>query len=408
MSSKPSIALVSRSNSIGGGASRIAEELAEWLLIAGSKVVHFCASPVGALKPFQAPLYSPGLPGKLSRRVHRLTRRLGLNEFIPSEFYSTLRQALNEFDVVHFHDLNLAISPLTLQLCSRRKAVVFTAHDCSCFTGGCVYPLKCEGYLASCGSCPQLPALGARFDFTPSNLGINRWLARQAAIQYVFPSRWLREKASRSLNFAKSAEVIPNGFSPSGYEFRSKSDARLELGIRDESRVVLVAAHYLADPRKGVAFALAAIHAVADLNPLVVFVGNPPSDFEVRMAGIRFWLTGFVTDKRKLGLLFAAADVFMFPSLEDNLPIMVQEAMAAGTPVVGFAAGGVPEMVDDQRTGWLCPPGDQLGLNEKLRDALTGEKVSEFGKAAQESMRERFDIDAFGNRHLELYEEVAK
>ena len=98
----------------------------------------------------------------------------------------------------------------------------------------------------------------------------------------------------------------------------------------------------------------------------------------------------------------------MFPSLEDNLPIMVQEAMAAGTPVVGFAAGGVPEMVDDQRTGWLCPPGDQLGLNEKLRDALTGEKVSKFGKAAQESMRERFDIDAFGNRHLELYKEVAK
>ena len=393
---------------MGGGASRIAEELAEWLLAAGSKVVHFCGLPVGALKPFQAPLYSSGLPGKLSRGVHRLTRRLGLNELIPSEFYSTLHRVLNEFDVVHFHDLNLAISPLTLQLCSRRKAVVFTAHDCSCFTGGCVYPLKCEGYLAKCGNCPQLPALGAKFDFTPTNLEINRWLARQAAIQYVFPSRWLRENASRSLKFAKPARVIPNGFSPAGYEFGSKSGARLKLGIRDEVRVVLVAAHYLADPRKGVAFALAAIQAVADLNPLVVFVGNPPSDLEVRMRGIRFWLTGFVTDKRRLGLLFAASHVFMFPSLEDNLPIMVQEAMAAGTPVVGFAAGGIPEMVDDQRTGWLCRPGDQLGLNEKLRVALTGDNLSEFGKAARESVRERFDFDAFGNKHMELYEEVAK
>ena len=408
MSSKPSIAVVSRSNAAGGGASRIAEELAEWLLTAGSKVVHFCGSPLGALKPFQAPLYASGLPGKLSRGIHRLTRRLGLNEFIPSEYYSRLLQVLNEFDVVHFHDLNLAISPFTLQLCSRRKAVVFTAHDCSCFTGGCVYPLKCEGYVASCGSCPQLPALGAKFDFTPTNLRINRWLARQAAIQYVFPSRWLQEKASCSLKFAKSAQVIPNGFSPFDYEFKSKSESRLILGIREEARVVLVAAHYLADPRKGVSFALAAIKAVVDLDPLVVFVGNPPADLEVRMPGIRFWLTGFVTDKRRLGLLFAASDVFMFPSLEDNLPIMVQEAMAAGTPVVGFATGGIPEMVDDRRTGWLCRPGDQLGLNEKLRDALTGDSLLEFGKAAQVSVRERFDFDAFGNRHLELYGEVAK
>ena len=393
---------------MGGGASRIAEELAEWLVAAGSKVIQFCGSPVGALKPFQAPLYSPGLAGKLSRGVHRLTRRLGLNEFVPLEFYSTLHHILNEFDVVHFHDLNLAISPFTLKLCSRRKAVVFTAHDCSCFTGGCVYPLMCEGYLASCGNCPQLSALGAKFDFTPANLRVNRWLAQQASIQYVFPSRWLWEKASRSLHFSKPAEVIPNGFSPSGYEFEPKSDARLKLGIRDESKVVLLAAHYLADPRKGVAFALAAIHAITDLNPLVVFVGNPPSDLEVRMPGIRFWLTGFVTDKRRLGLLIAASDIFMFPSLEDNFPIMVQEAMAAGTPVVGFAAGGIPEMVDDLRTGWLCPPGDQLGLNERLRDALTGDNLSEFGNAARESVRERFDFDAFGNRHLELYEELAK
>ena len=408
MSSKPSIALVSRSNAAGGGASRIAEELAEWLLAAGSKVVHFCGSPLGALKPFQVPLYASGLPGKLSRGIHRLTRRLGLNEFIPSEYYFTLHRVLNEFDVVHFHDLNLAISPLTLQLCSRRKAVVFTGHDCSCFTGGCVYPLKCEGYLAKCGNCPQLPALGAKFDFTASNLRVNRWLAQQAAIQYVFPSRWLREKASCSLKFARPTEVIPNGFSLSGYEFPSKSDARLKLGIRDEARVVLVAAHYLADPRKGVAFALAAVLSVADLNPLVIFVGNPPSDLEMRMPGIRFWLTGFVTDKRRLGLLFAASDVFMFPSLEDNLPIMVQEAMAAGTPVVGFAAGGIPEMVDNQRTGWLCPPGDQPGLNQRLRDALTGDNLSEFGNAAREAVRERFNFDAFGNRHLELYENLTK
>ena len=408
MSSRPSVAFVSRSNASGGGASRIAEELGEWLRAAGSHVVHYCASPVGPLKPFQAPLFPPGLAGKLSRAAHRFTRRAGLNELIPAEFYGTLSDVLNEFDVVHFHDLSTAISPLTLKLCSRKKRVVFTAHDCSCFTGGCIYPLRCEGYLKSCGHCPQLPALGACFDLTAVNLQINRWLARQQSIQYVFPSKWLMEKASRSLQFSRSARVIPNGFSSAGYDFRSKAAARRELGIRDERKVVLVAAHYLAEPRKGVAFAFAAIQAVKDLDPLVIFVGNPPADLEVKMPGISFWLTGFVRDKRKLGTIFAASDVFLFPSLEDNLPIMVQEAMAAGTPVVGFAVGGVPEMVENRRTGWLCEPADQAGLNENLREALTSENLPGFGKAAQADVDERYSVDDFGNRHLELYEEMTK
>ena len=408
MNSRPSVALVSRSNASGGGASRIAEELGEWLLASGSHAVHYCASPVGPLKSFQAPLFPPGLTGKLSRATHRFTRRIGLNELIPSEFYGTLSGALEAFDVVHFHDLNVAISPLTLKLCSRKKRVVFTAHDCSCFTGGCIYPLQCEGYLKSCGNCPQLPALGARFDFTAVNLRINRWLARQESIQYVFPSKWLREKASRNLRFSRSAAVIPNGFSSAGYDFRSKAAARRELGIRDERKVVLVAAHYLADPRKGVAFALAAIQAVQDLEPLVIFVGNPPADLEARMPGICFWLAGFVSDKRKLGLIYAASDVFLFTSLEDNLPIMVQEAMAAGTPVVGFAVGGVPEMVESRRTGWLCEPADQSALNKQLREALTSEDLPGFGKSAQADVRERFSVDDFGRKHLELYEEMAK
>ena len=407
MTNKPSVALVSRSNAAGGGASRIAEELGEWLCAAGSHVIHYCASPVGPLKSFQAPLFHPGFAGKLSRVAHRLTRRIGLNELIPSEYYGTLSFVLKDFDVVHFHDLNVAISPLTLQLCSRKKAVVFTAHDCSCFTGGCIYPLQCDRHLKSCGSCPQLPVLGARFDFTSVNLAINRWLARQKTIQYVFPSRWLRDMASRSLRFARRAEVIPNGFSSACYDFRSRAVARRELGIRDERKVVIVAAHYLADPRKGVAFALAAIHATMDLEPLVIFVGNPPADLEARMPGICFWLTGFVGDKRKLGLLFAAADVFLFPSLEDNLPIMVQEAMAAGTPVVGFAVGGIPEMVDDRRTGWLSAPADQLALNQNLRIALTRGNLSECGEAAQKVVSERFDVDTFGQRHLSLYQDAA-
>jgi glycosyltransferase involved in cell wall biosynthesis len=404
----PSVALVSRSNALGGGASRIAEELGEWLLKTGCQVSHFCAFPHGTLKPFQAPLYSQNILGKLSRATHRLTRRFGFNEIFPAEFLGVLARALRRFDIVHFHDLNLAVSPLSLGLAARTRAVVFTAHDCSAFTGGCTYPMGCRRYEKRCGKCPQLTAIGARFDLTPFNLGVCRWLARKTEIQYVFPSKWLREFAKRSVRFGREAAVIPNGFSYAGYDFQHRKDARRALGIRDEQRVILVAAHYLADPRKGVAFALRAIHAVRDLEPLVICVGITPQDMESRLSDAPFWLTGFVSDKRRLGLLYAAANVFLFTSLEDNLPIMVQESLAAGTPVVGFSAGGVSEIVEHGRTGWLCMPGDQEKLNQNLRDGLERDDTNEFGEAAQKSVRERFDVEEFGRRHLNLYSGLVK
>ena len=398
-----SIALVSRSNGLGGGASRIAEDLGGLLTGAGYKVAHFCAESASCLKSFQAPLYASKARKRLVRFVKRYTRWLGFNEIVPFEFLSDLRKIIRDFGVVHFHDLATAISPLTLRLCSKHSPVVFTAHDCSSFTGGCMYPLGCERYVRNCGSCPQLTRMDTGVDVTARRLGINRLIAKQKEIQFVFPSKWLRDSAVQSLSFGREPEVIPNGFAAEEYKFRDRVNARRELGLQEKQRIVVVGAHFLGEPRKGVSFALSALRAISDLNPLVILVGIPLLDLENRIAGLRFWQTGFVRDKERLGLLLAAADLFLFSSLEENLPIMIQEAMAARTPVVGFAAGGVPEMVEDQRNGWLCVPGDHNGLARKLRDAFSRKDLRLFGLAAQESVREKFGIESFVERHLDMY-----
>src|ERR1051325_9376715 len=198
-----SIAIISRSTALGGGASRIAEELAEWLLAAGYSVGHYCADPASALKDFQSPLFPSRWLVRLARLVNRSTRRLGFNEVLPIEFLASLRNLLKQFSILHFHDLNTAISPTTLRLCSKSKPVVFTAHDCSSFTGGCIYPSGCARYARDCGGCPQLRRIVARFDFTSCNLKINRTVARLKEVQYVFPSKWLLNEASRSLEFGR-------------------------------------------------------------------------------------------------------------------------------------------------------------------------------------------------------------
>ncbi len=402
------VALVSRSNGIGGGASRVAEELGRWLASEGNKVIHLCAFPIGPFQEFQGPLFPKNLASRFNRLVQRMTRKLGLKEVYPGEYYGQLGNLINDFDIIHFHDLDTAISPLTLKLCARTKPVVFTAHDCSSFTGGCVYPGSCERYVGNCGECPQLSAMGAQCDFTNVNLMVNRLLAKTRHIHYVFPSAWLEGTAQRSLKFTESPTVIPNGFASDPYKFRCRSEARYALGLLLERPVVLVAAHYLADPRKGLEYAIQALRSVADLSPLVILAGKPPDDIELRLSGIQFWLAGFVADRGYLGLLFAAADVYLFSPLQDNLPIMVQEAQAAGTPVVGFATGGIPEMVDHGRTGWLCPVKDQEGLNKNLRTALLRQNDAEVSRMTRALVRDRFDMNDFGRRHLALYQKAVE
>lgn len=401
------IGLISRSNANGGGASRIAEELGEWLNENGHAATHFCANPVGKLQQFQTTLYPSGVLGEIVRFLHRSTRLIGLKEIIPLEYYTKLCSVSARFDVLHFHDLDSAIAPLTLRLCSLKTPVVFTAHDCSCFTGGCIYPMQCERYKENCGKCPQTAKIGASIDMTPLNLKINRKLANARNLHYVFPSVWLRELALGSMEFRNEPVVIPNGFSASKYSLKSKKQAREKIGISYTKRVIVVAAHFLGDPRKGIEFAISAICSIGDLEPLVIFIGNAPEDLESRLPDTEFLSAGFVQDRKRLGLLIAAADIFLFTSLQDNLPIMVQESLAAGTPIVGFAAGGVREMIDHGRSGLLCDPYDQKTLNENLRSALTTGAIDENEATGREAVRQRYNMTLFGERHRALYEKVA-
>ena len=125
-----------------------------------------------------------------------------------------------------------------------------------------------------------------------------------------------------------------------------------------------------------------------------------------KLGDVPFWYTGYVDSRERLGLLYAAADAFLFCPLEDNLPISVQESMAAGTPVVGFATGGVPEMVTDGETAWLVPTGDQLSLNSALRSALTSTELEARGRMAQERLLRDFDVATCISRLTKAYSDT--
>jgi glycosyltransferase involved in cell wall biosynthesis len=203
---------VSKADAAGGGASRVAEELNGLLNASGNYSEHWVSWSSKPYTPLRRPLY--GQHEGLFRRAHRVGKLLGIPELIPLELLPMLRRkCLERFDVFHFHDLSSAISPLTLWYLSLYRPVVWTFHDCSPFTGGCLYPMECGNYRHSCGSCPQLGEwpLDTRLDLTRLLRLAKKCLHSNGRVMPVTPSHWMADRSMESGLLEQRPRVINNG-----------------------------------------------------------------------------------------------------------------------------------------------------------------------------------------------------
>lgn len=347
------------------------------------------------------------MSSKIRRHIDWRLERLGLTRRLTWETGSLDSLGASSCDVLHFHDVFECTSPRLLHQLSRNRPVLLTVHDCSPFTGGCLYPLDCRRFEKSCGRCPQRERIG-RFDFTRANIELRRREVRSGSVHFIFPSRWIQSEAEKALPIQGRSHWIPNGFDPGPYGFPARREARERLGLSPEAKIVLMGAHSLGNPYKGATFAFNALRSVADLNPVALILGHPGPDVDNALKDMRVEAPGFVSEKAVLASYYAAADLLLFPSLADNLPIMVQESMAAGTPVLAFHTGGIPEMIEHERTGWLVERGNQEALNAVLRRIVSEGVPREMGFAAKAAVEQRFAMTDFVDRHIDLYRAVSE
>jgi glycosyltransferase involved in cell wall biosynthesis len=397
------IAIISKANAPGGGASRFAEDLACWLNEAGHLCHHYCTQVHGDLKPFQRHLHSRKFLARASRGLHRKTRRLGFSEILPLDYLAEFQRISREYDILHFHDHFMAYSMTGVALTSCKQKVFFTAHDCLHFSGGCLYPGDCHRFEIGCGKCPQISWLG-KWDGSRVLQYANRQCASLGNIQYIYPSQWLLEVSQKAIAHKLRPALAPYGFDVKRYNTMSRTEARNRLGIQTGRLVVCISAHSLGDHRKGVRYAVNAIQHIKKYDPLVLCMGEPSRELVAGLEGVDFWMSGFVTNKEKIACILSASDLFLFCSLEDNLPIAVQESMACATPVVGFATGGVPEMIRDGLDGWLVKTGDQEAVNIALENAVSNLEVAhKCGISARMRLAKDFSIEGCIEKHLALF-----
>lgn len=403
------IAIVSKADSFGGGASRVAEELTALANQEGYTVHHYCSWTGKGYTETRRGLY--GRFEKFIRRLHYATKKIGFPEFIPYELPFLLRRLKeNHYDIIHFHDLSSAISPLTLNYLAKKVPIVWTMHDCSPFTGGCLYPMDCENYKTDCRHCPQSGEwpIDSIFDFAFLGRKIKEKLHRNKNLSLITPSKWMANMAMSSGMISKQPTVISNGVDIEAFRALNKDTLKKEMGLPLDRPVVLISAGNILDERKGTIYAIDALREVQDLKPFLIVVGVMDENARDLFADFDYHEAGYLSTDNDLNRHYAAADLFLFCSLADNQPLVILETMASGTPVIGFQTGGIPEMIDNGETGYLVPQKDVAALVLLLREVIEKRQYVVWGENARKKAEKFYSYDVFLQNHLKYYDIVLK
>ena len=364
------------------------------------------------LRPDVAGRYHWSLKGLLAMRLATLDRipmarypnRLPVT-FTPASWINPLRVPLKRFRarLVHLHWL--ASSLLCIEDLARLEVpVVWTLHDTWAFTGGCHYTGDCGGFRSECGRCPQL---GSNKD---NDLSRAIWRRKHDAyanlnLTVVAPSRWLAEVARQSSLFAgRRIEVIPNGLDTEVYRPLDKAAAKAFLGIDPAHPVLLFGAQWLTDRRKGGDLLAAALAQIEFPCTLLTFGEGQLSLSDNSNLTVR--ALGSLHDDVSLAVMYSAADVFLCPSREDNLPNTVAESMACGTPCAAFDVNGLPDMITHRVDGWLARAFDPTDLAAGIRWLISHPNPDAMRRAAREKALAEYSLDVMSSHYTALYAEL--
>ena len=313
-------------------------------------------------------------------------------------------------DIFHFHNLHgdyfnfFALPELT-----KIKPCVWTLHDMQSLTGHCAHSFECERWKTGCGNCQHLDIdpMVLR-DQTAQVWKDKQQIYSESDITVVVPSNWLKTKVEQGLLKDKRVELIYNGIDTRIFKPGDKINARQKLGLPLEGTILAFTAHggmdsYWRDG-KGLAQAISYL-STKHKDVFFLNIGHNSNSFAVPNT----INVPYVTDQRMLACIYTAVDMFIFPSLADNCPLSVIEAMACGLPVISYKIGGIPELVCDGKTGILAEYKNvpQLIAATELL-IVDKQKRYEMSIASVNRVREKFTLDRMVESYLEIYQELRK
>jgi glycosyltransferase involved in cell wall biosynthesis len=317
-------------------------------------------------------------------------------------------------DIIHLHWVNHGfLDPKHIaEIAKLNKPVVWTFHDSNAFTGGCHVRYSCDHYKNECGNCPLL------INASPDDISHQIWLQKNKAYQQldftvIAPGLWMLKSVEESSLMRKKAAVhIPNTLDTSLFKPADKMAAKQKAGLATDKFIFLTGfMPSRKDLHKGTSYLL------DSLEMLKQRVGEKAGDIELVVFGNRdtnnmpdfpFKTTflGTISDDETLVNCYNAADAFLIPSLEDNLPYTVMESLACGTPVISFTTGGIPDMVQHQQNGYLADYKSAESFADGMEWIIDQDNQSQLQLQARQTVMDKFSENVIANKHIELYKQV--
>lgn len=308
---------------------------------------------------------------------------------------------IKEADIIHLHWINRGyVSLKTLKWLSKyNKPVIWTLHDSWVFTGGCHMTETCEKYKTGCEYCDQMKLK----KLSKRNVIKKKKVFDKLNLNIVAPSIWMKDRAMNSLLLReKNIKVIPNCIDTTIFKPIDKKLVRDILNLPKDKKILLF--FMSKNKRKGNSFIDIALSRLDNIYDYEIISFGSSFVYQDIFNDKMIKCFGKVNDGYMLSLLYNAADVYISPALEEPFGQTYIEAMACGTPCVGFDFSGPKDIIDHKESGYLAKYMNEEDLALGIKFCI--DNYIALSKNSVKKVNREFSYEVVARRHLDFYNEV--
>jgi glycosyltransferase involved in cell wall biosynthesis len=323
----------------------------------------------------------------------------------------TRLREFQEADVIHLHWINQGMLSLKgiQKILRSGKPVVWTMHDIWPATAICHLTLGCHYFINCCANCKYLPGGGGSSDLSSRIWHKKQQILADGNIYYVACSRWLESEAkSSALLKGQKITSIPNPIDTHIYKKGNKQEARQRLGLPLDKKLILFASQRVTNVNKGMSYLVDACRQLGDLTKdlcEVVILGGHAEEV-LEQLPMKAHPLGYINDEQRVVDVYNAADVFVLPSLSENLPNTIMEAMACGVPCVAFKVGGIPEEIDHLKNGYVAAYRDAADLAKGIAWVLQEADYESLSSQAVHKVTHCYSQQSVAVKYLDVYQQA--
>lgn len=279
--------------------------------------------------------------------------------------------------------------------------IIILMIDNSPITGGCHYPWDCKGYMNECINCPAI--INTKNDLAHKNYTFKKmYITGNEKILAFSQTDFIRLNSAslfkRNPKFSLIASVNEKKFNP--ITDKSKYiELKQRFKILTDKVLIFVAATFLEEERKGMKFLLKSLEILNKNDFFLLIAGNNTLDFE----SYNHKVLGYLNEDELINI-FQIADVFACPTIEDSGPLMINQSIMSGTPVVAFKTGVAENIVIENKTGYLAEKEDYLEFANGLIKIInqTSSERAEMKQYCREYAIKTYSESVFVNKIEEI------